>query len=123
MASLIFIAAGLGCEKGVKRPFPEVVEATAYDGAPGFDYTVWVECTIRNSGADGSVEVLAELWNVRTGRGLWQKRQAVFMVGDSEKRVTSAFPQPTFLGAGLGGGLTGYEGANLSAYQYNCAAR
>ena len=57
MASLIFIAAGLGCEKGVvKRPFPEVVEVTAYDGARGFDYRAWVECTIRNSGADGSVK-------------------------------------------------------------------
>ena len=85
-------------------PLPEVVGLTARDGSPDFDYTIYVDCTVRNAGGSGQVEVVAELRN----GGYWKKRETLRLVSHKEEQVTLTFPEPEFLAAGLDG------------YQYNC---
>jgi len=92
------------CSKG---PEPEIIGVTAHDAAPDFDYTVWVDCTVRNNGDDGSIEVSASL----TGGGRWIKRDTVFVAENSERKVTLEFPEVELLGAGPSG------------YEYNCSAQ
>ncbi len=90
---------------GLIGPKPEIVGVTARDGAPGLDYTVWVDCTVRNNGASGDITVVAEL----SGGGSWEKRETVSVGKNAERKVTLAFPEATFLNTGLNG------------YQYNCS--
>jgi hypothetical protein len=102
LAFATLLALAVGCEQAAKitrTPLPEVVGQTARDGSPGFNYTVWVDCTIRNNGASGNIEVQASL----TGGGSWTKRETVYVEEDGEKMVTLAFPEVTLLGGGLGG--------------------
>ncbi len=80
-------------------PAPEIVGATARDGFPGFDYTIWVDCTVRNNGAAGNIEVVAEL---RAG-GFWIKRDTVYVEKGQERKVTLAYPEPESLFSVLGG--------------------
>ena len=105
---LLLMVISIGCSsvaKVIRQPLPEIVGTTASSGSPGFDYTVWVKCTIRNSGADGSITVIAELRN----GGFWRKRETVFIAANSERQVTLAFPEATFLSTGLNG------------YRYTCS--
>lgn len=90
----------------VNPPKPEIVGQTARDGSPDFDYTIYVQCTVRNNGGDGQIEVVATL----SGGGSWTKRQSVHVSSDQERMVTLTFPEPEFLSAGLGG------------YRYGCSA-
>ena len=90
----------------VNPPKPEIVGQTARDGSPGFDYTIWVQCTVRNNGGDGRFEVAAAM----TAGGSWKKRETVSVNSDQERKVTFTFPEPEFLSAGLGGA------------QYQCSA-
>lgn len=87
-------------------PKPEIVGQTARSGSPGFDYTIWVDCTIRNNGGNGQFEVAARL----NAGGSWTKRQTVSVSSGQERMVTLTFPEPEFLSAGLG------------SAQYQCSA-
>ena len=88
IAALLFFAAFfIGCV-----PKPEVVGATSRTGAPGFDYTIYVDCTVRNRGSGGQVTVLAEL----NADGFWKKEQTVFIAEDATQKVTFTFPEPAF---------------------------
>ena len=110
LAFLILLGVAVGCETAAKitrTPLPELVGQTTRDGSPGFDYTIWVDCTIRNNGASGNIEVTATL----RGGGSWIKRETVYIAGDDEKLVTLAFPEVKLLSAGLGG------------YEYVCGYR
>jgi len=99
----------LSCEttaKVFRQPLPEIVGTAARDGMPGLDYTVWVDCTVRNNGAGGSIEVSATLKN----GGYWNKRQVVHVPENMEDKVTFTFSEASLLGTGLSG------------FQYNCEA-
>lgn len=91
---------------GGLTPSPEIVGVSAREGIPNFDYTVYVDCTVRNNGREGNIEVVADL----AGGGQWRKRQTVFVDKSSERRVTLAFAEAELFGAGLEG------------YKYNCSA-
>ena len=90
----------------VNPPKPEIVGQTARDGSPGFDYTIWVQCTVGNNGGDGRIEVTGTL----SGGGSWTKRETVHVASGQERMVTFTFPEPEFLSAGLSG------------YRYGCSA-
>jgi hypothetical protein len=94
----------LACSLG---PRPEIVGVSASENLSNLDYTVYVDCTVRNNGGDGDIEVSATLRN----GGFWTKRESVFVAKNSERKVTLGFPEVEFLEAGLSG------------YQYNCSAR
>ena len=89
----------------VNPPKPEIVGQTAREGSPGFDYTIYVQCTVRNNGGDGQIEVAATL----NAGGSWKKRQTVSVNSDQERMVTLTFSEPEFL-SGL-------------SYQYQCSAK
>ncbi len=90
--SALLLAVGLlvvaAC--GVAGPKLEIVGVNARDGFSGFDYVVWVDCTVRNSGRDGNIEVVAEL----QAGGSWIKRETVLIAKNEERKVTIAFPEP-----------------------------
>ena len=102
--SLVVSVLAVGCSP--LGPKPEIVGANARSAAPNFDYTVYVDCTVRNNGLDGDIEVTAEL----TGDGFWKKREVVRVAKDRERIVAFAFPEATLFGAGLSG------------LQYECSA-
>lgn len=96
----------MGCDSSAPNTVaPEVVGIISRDGFQNFDYIVYVDCTVRNNGADGNITVVAELSN----GGFWKKRDEVFISANTERKVTLAFPEATLLDTGLGG------------YRYNCA--
>ena len=106
---LALLSAGLGCStavNGFREASPEVLRSRIRDGTPNFDYTIWLDCTIRNNGDDGQVVVIGELEN----GGVRRKQQSIFMESETEMRVTISFPEVIFRGAGL------------SAYSYQCIA-
>ena len=58
IATLLFFAAfSLGC-----TPKPEIVGATSRTSVPGFDYTIHVDCTIRNTGSGLSRSSCSTMW-------------------------------------------------------------
>jgi len=87
----------IGC--GLGGPRPEIVGQTATDGAPGFDYTVYVDCTVRNNGAKGNITISAELRN----GSFWKKRDTVYLEKNMERKVTFTFAEAEFLEMGLSG--------------------
>lgn len=108
LVAVLLLCVGCKCvAKALRQPLPEIVGTTAEDGAPGFDYTVWVKCIVRNNGAAGEVEVFARLQN----GGYWKKRVTVFVPENGERKVTFKFQEATFLGTGLSG------------YEYACGVR
>ena len=111
LITLLLSLAGLtiACSSAAKVldvPLPEVVGTHSTDGFPGLNYTVYVHCTVRNSGASGNVTVSANLAN----GGSWTKRTSAFIASGSEKEVRIAFPEASLLGTGLGG------------YRFQCGA-
>ncbi len=90
----------------LNQPAPEIVGATSRSGSPGLDYTVWIDCTVRNNGDTGEITLVAEL---RNGE-FWRKREVISLSADTERLVTFAFPEATVLRAGLSG------------YKYSCTA-
>lgn len=88
-------------------PAPEIVGIKGRDGIPNFDYTVYVDCTVRNNGRAGNVEVIADL----TGGGQWRKRSTVAIAKGEERLVTIVFPEAELFGGG-------FEG-----FKYQCSAR
>ena len=106
LAALVLVGVvgvALGCQAGAD---PEIVETVARDGLADMDHTVWVDCTVRNRGASGSIAVFAELLN----GGYWKARQVVDIAEDGEKMVTFAFPDAL--------GESGF-----GAYRHKCHAR
>ena len=96
---LVLLAGCEGAAKALNRPVPEIVGTTASSGSPGFDYTVYVDCTVSNNGADGTITVTAELRN----GGFWKKQQQLMLAEDTEKLVRFDFPEAKLLNAGLDG--------------------
>ena len=85
---LLFLGAvAVGC-----APKPEIVGATSRTSLGGFDYTIHVDCTVRNRGYGGQVTVSAEL---RSG-GYWKKERTVFLAEGATQKVTFTFPEPAF---------------------------
>ena len=106
---LVLLSTGLGCgtvANGFREASPEVVRSRIRDGTPNFDYTIWVDCTIRNNGDDGHVMVIGELEN----GGVRRKQRSIFIESETETRVTFSFPEAEFRGTGL------------SAFRYECRA-
>lgn len=101
--AVLLLSALIGCS--ALGPSPEITGTTAREGIPNFDYTVFVECTVRNNGREGDVTVVAQL----QGGGFWKKRATVHLLSKSEQKVTIAFPEADLLAAGLSG------------LQYGCA--
>ena len=89
------------------RPIPQVVAVSAENNAPGLFYTVWVKCTVRNSGGKGTITVTATL----EGGGAWAMERPSFFDRDEQKRLLVPFLGVAFLEEGI------------SAYRYNCSAR
>ena len=85
---------------GVRRPSLNVVGLTARDGFSGLDYTMWVECTMRNTGASSEVTVSVELI---APDGFWEKSRQVSIPSDKTRLVTFEFPEVSALGSGLQG--------------------
>ena len=77
----------------------EIIGETAREGAQLSGYTIWVDCTVRNSGASREVTVVGELRN----GGFWKKRETVFLEKDSEQKITLPFPEASLPDAGLEG--------------------
>jgi len=86
---------------------PEIVGVKGRDGIPNFDYTVYVDCTVRNNGRAGNIEVIADL----TGGGQWRKRSTVYVDKNQERLVTITFQEAELFGGG-------FEG-----FKYQCSAR
>ena len=104
---LAVLAAALATGCGVVRPTPQIVGAVSRDGISDTqDYTVWVDCTVKNKGAGGNVLVVAAL----RSDSFWSRQESVFMARDTERKFTFAFPEAEPLDAGLGG------------YRYSCGA-
>ena len=109
--SLIVIAAGavvliaknsgliedLGYKIGdvVTPPQPEVSASLIHEGSPGGNYTVWVDCTIRNFGGNGDITVIATL---TVGNNSWEQQQELWMSGDTEHLFRFQFSEITFIG-------------------------
>ena len=87
------------------QPSPEIVGQNIREGSVSFEYMVWVDCTVRNNGAAGDVEVTAKLENGQS----WSKSQPLPLAAGAEKRVPFTFAEATQLDAGLSG------------YQYGCS--
>ena len=107
---LALLAATLACGAAsglLKRTNPELTAVFARDGWVDGDYTVWVDCTIRNNGAAGEVLVKARLEN----GAVWKKQRTIRLDEAGVMVVTLAFPEATLLPVGIGG------------YMYTCIAR
>ena len=109
LALLLLSAVGCdGVAKLANQPAPEIVGEASRDGTTGFlDYTVWIDCTVRNNGADGDITVEGEL---RSTDGFWNKRATVFVAAGAEAKAVLEFSEATLLNSGLDG------------YQYGCSA-
>ncbi len=102
---LLVLLVAAACDSS---PSPEIVVSTSRDGGiRSFDYTVWVDCTVRNNGEEGTVTVIGELIS---GDEFWKKRESFFLSKGEERLVTLAFPEATLLDEGLG------------SYEYQCSA-
>ena len=101
---LALMALATGCALG--RPIPEVVSIEVRDGATGAgDYTVWVDCVVRNRGpGSGEVRIVAV---VKSNGDFLTKEEAVYLSGRTEelkqRDLTFAFPEAEPHPAGLGG--------------------
>ncbi len=89
------------------RPIPDVVAVSAENNQPGFYYTVWVKCTVRNKGGDGSIIVTATL----EGGGTWALERVSYFARGEERRLVIPFLGVTHLEEGI------------SAYRYDCLVR
>ncbi len=90
---------------GGSGPAPEIVGQQLKTGLVNLDYTVWVDCTVRNSGAEGDVELTATL----DGGGSWKKRKTLYVGSEQETAHQFEFREPEFLAA--------------DRYEYQCEAR
>ncbi len=105
---VVLFALGVGCSgaaKLINQPLPEIVGQTARENF-GTDYKILIDCTVKNSGAEGSVTVSARLEN----GGFWVKETELDLLEDETHTVTLEFPEATLLSAGLRG------------YRYVCGA-
>ena len=91
-------------------PDPEVVGRTARKVDAGFlAWELEVQCTIRNNGSSGNVEVAV---TVDSSDGYWKKREVVWIDKSREQKVIIDFPE-------VGGGLL-YSPDDL---KYGCKAQ
>jgi hypothetical protein len=73
---------------GVTAPNPEVTMTQGRDGFSGFNYVYYVDATVRNNGASGSVTVYAEI----NGAGRNEQQQTnVYLEKGESKTVTLTF--------------------------------
>jgi len=94
----------MGCATLSNQPRPEIVGVTARESF-GFDYKVFVDCTVKNNGTTGTITVQANLSN----GGRWKKERTLAIAEGATELVTLEFPEATLLGTGLSG------------YRYNCS--
>ena len=91
MFATIFFASGCA----FTRPNPEVIATSIRGGfVEGKDYTVWVDCTVRNRGSgSGGVRVVAMLKNGE----LMVKEGSTYLSGNNEElkeqQLTFEFPK------------------------------
>ena len=69
------------------------------------DYAIIVECTVRNNGEEGDIQLIADL---QTDEGRWMKWQSIFVLADTQQRISIEFPEPTS-GAELADVLNPFE--------------
>jgi|Marorgknorr_s2lv_3_1036020.scaffolds.fasta_scaffold27763_3 photosystem II stability/assembly factor-like uncharacterized protein len=81
-------------------PVPEIVGAQARESMGLFDYKVFVDCTVRNTGKGGNIMVEAEL----NKGGFWKKEETIFLDAGNTRKVTFTFSEITFLGGGITSG-------------------
>ena len=84
---VVTIAPVLAVACSVLGPSPEIVGRNLRDGFSGFDYKMWVDCTVRNNGNAGDIEVTAEL----NAGGQWKRRQVVNVASGEERLVAIEF--------------------------------
>ena len=73
-AATALLAVAMACGSGGDsngQPSPEIVGQNIREGSVSFEYMVWVDCTVRNNGAAGDVEVTAKVENGQS----WSKSQ------------------------------------------------
>ena len=107
---LALLGATLGCGATpglLDRSKPELTAVFGRDGWVDGDYTVWVDCTVRNNGAAGNVLVQA---NPENGV-VWQKQTTIRLDEAGEMVVTLVFPEANLSPVGIRG------------YLYTCVAQ
>jgi hypothetical protein len=82
----------------VNSPQPEwsSLASSIHESSPGGNYTVWVDCAIRNFGGNGDVTVIAIL---TVGNNSWEQQQELWMSGDTEHLFRFQFSEVTFIGS------------------------
>ena len=90
---LMVLVMGVVAGCAFTRPIPQIVSAAIREDATRADYTVFVDCIVKNRGpGNGNVNVVVAL---RDGN-LWVKEQTVLLpsnASDSERKVTFDFPE------------------------------
>ena len=112
MISLILVVVVLvaascsSASKLINRPLPKIVGKSVRESL-GFNYKIFVDCTVRNDGAAGSVIVTA---NLTARDGFWEKQAKFSMEEDTTRSVALEFSEPSFF-------------SNvLATVRYNCSA-
>lgn|GEM_PF-6021602 len=88
----------------VTEPRAQIVQVTARDSSVNDDYTIFVDCHVRNEGASGPVVVTAEIKRSKST----PKRETVSISGDQTRVVSFSFPEAVL-----------FE-TRLAEYQFNC---
>ena len=83
----------------------EIVGRSASDNESLGDYTVRVECDIRNGGGSGRVTVVA---SVDAANGAWTKRQSSVIDEGESREFTFVFPEVE------------YQPLGDNSFEYNC---
>jgi uncharacterized protein (TIGR02588 family) len=85
IAAVAFVALPL---LGVTAPKPEITMTQGREGVSGFNYVYYVDATVVNQGASGSVTVYAEI----SGAGRNEQQQtSVYLASGQSQTVTLTF--------------------------------
>ena len=109
ISTITLLASAVSCNLtpgGVNRPKPEFVGSSAREANEGSEYTIWVECKVRNNGDGGEIDIVAQLRN----GGAWERRQTVSLAEGAEETLVFEFKEATVLESGVGG------------YSYTCSS-
>ena len=94
LATPAVLLTAVACSSAVgifNKVVPETIVESARDAVVDGDYIIWVDCTIKNNGDSGEVEVQANV-NPFSG-GNWRSTQRVHIKAGEQEVVTFEFPQ------------------------------
>jgi len=97
---LIVILFSFAALAGCSSVEPAIVGQTANEGFVDGDYAIQVDCTYKNNGAQGSIQV----WSKLSSGGVWVESQNIALAKNETQLVRFTFTGPTIFGNLFGSG-------------------